>query len=74
MPEIKSTIWMIPWSVTGHCCFDSSCVMFETAIGTQAEATLAVENVFTRRVLFETLDLTPEEETSLLQSVRSTFG
>lgn len=65
-----SKVWMIPWSVTHHCCFDSSLVLFEEQVTKQQ----AEDDPNKGRVLFETLDLTPEEETSLLQSMRSTFG
>jgi len=65
-----SKVWMIPWSVTNHCCFESSLVLFEEQVTKQqAEAEPSKG-----RVLFETLDLTPEEETSILQTMRSTFG
>lgn len=62
-----SNVWMIPWSVTNHCCFDSSLVLFpEQVTKQQAEA-----EPHKGRVLFETFDLTPEEEQSILQSMRS---
>ena len=65
-----SKVWMIPWSVTAHCCFESSLVLFEEPVTKQqAEAEPGKG-----RVLFETLDLTPEEQTSVLQTMRSTFG
>jgi len=65
-----SKIWMIPWSVSNHCCFQSSLVLFgEQVTKQQAEA-----DPDKGKTLFETLDLTPEEETSILQSMRSTFG
>jgi len=64
-----SKVWMIPWSVTDHCCFDSSLVLFEDQITKQqAEA-----EPHKGRVLFETLDLTPEEQESILQSMRRLY-
>ena len=64
-----SKVWMIPWSVSAHCCFDSSLVLFEDQVTKQqAEADSGKG-----RILFETLDLTPEEETSILQSMRSLY-
>jgi len=65
-----SNVWMIPWSVTKHCCFDSSVVLFDEKVTKEQ----AYEETDKGRVLFETLDLTPEEEASVLQSMRSTFG
>lgn len=65
-----SNIWMIPWSVTRHCCFDSSVVLFEEQVTKQQAETDPDKG----RVLFETLGLNPEEEQSILQSMRSTFG
>lgn len=65
-----SKVWMIPWSVTNHCCFESSLVLFEEQVTKQQAETEPTKG----RVLFETLDLTPEEETSILQSMRSIFG
>jgi len=67
---------MIPWSVTKHCCFESSLLVFEKPILTD-EAYRIVnggqsDNEY--KTMFETLDLTPEEETSLLQAIEATFG
>ena len=62
-----SHVWLIPWSVTNHCCFESSLVLFEGQVTKQqAEA-----DPGKGRVLFETIDLTPEEEQSILQVMRS---
>lgn len=70
---MKSTIHMIPWPIMGEYHFQSSCVMLDTEMTTK-EAQFHVQYRGTVRVLFETVDLTPEEEASLLQSIRSTFG
>jgi len=65
-----SKVWMIPWSVNGIDEYQSSLVLFDEQVTKQqAEA-----NPSKGRILFETIDLTPEEETSVLQSMRSTFG
>ena len=67
---MRSKIWMIPWSVSNHCCFASSLVMFEEPID---KATAEAEP-HKGRTMFETLDLMPEEEDSIVQTMRSTFG
>lgn len=65
-----SKVWMIPWSVTNHLSFESSLVLFEEQVTKQqAEA-----NPHRGRVIFEIFDSTPEEEQSILQAMRSTFG
>lgn len=62
-----SKVWMIPWSVTSHCCFESSLVLFEDQVTKQQAETDPTKG----RVLFEILDCTPEEEQSILQAMRS---
>lgn len=64
-----SKVWMIPWSVTNHCCFESSLVLFEDQMTKQQAET----NPHKGRVVFEILDSTPEEETSILQSMRRLY-
>ena len=65
-----SKVWMIPWSVNGIDEYQSSLVLFDEQVTKQQ----AESNPSKGRILFETIDLTPEEETSILQSMRSIFG
>lgn len=74
----KHLVWMVGHSVSQHCCFNSSFVLFEEPV-TQEQVevhighTLHVDKRIGYRNLFETLDLSPEEETSILQSMRALF-
>lgn len=69
MSEI-STIHMVPWSVSGHADFQSSFVIFEQPIS----KVMADTHPQAGRVMLETLDMSIEEEASLLQTMRATFG
>jgi len=60
---------MIPWSVNGIDEYQSSLVLFEEQVTKQQAET----NPSKGRTLFETTDLSPEEETSILQSMRALF-
>ena len=80
MPVTKSTLWMIPWSVSEHCCFSSSLLIFETSVlKSQAEQISQGSHKFPLvemveyRIMLEVLDMSPEEEDSMLQTMRSTF-
>ncbi|MAD98741.1 MAG: hypothetical protein Unbinned200contig1000_54 [Prokaryotic dsDNA virus sp.] len=64
-----SNFWIIPWSVKGNDQYQSSFVMFEE----QVTKSYAENNPDKGRVLFETVDLTPEEEASILQAMRFVF-
>jgi hypothetical protein len=67
--QMLSKVWMIPWSVKGFDEYQSSLVLFdEHVMKQQAEA-----NPERGRILFETIDLTPEEEASILQAMRNIF-
>lgn len=65
-----SNVWMIPWSVNGISEYQSSLVLFPEQV-TKQQAEINPEK---GRILFETIDLTPEEEMSILQAMRSIFG
>jgi len=67
---VKSTIHLIPWPASGNVDYDSSLLVFNSPI-TKEEAD---RNWESGRIMFETKDCTLEEEGSLLQTVRSTFG
>ncbi len=70
MTELKSHVWVFPYSVSNHCCFSSSFIVFHEAV-TQEQATVMIKSHDTYRNAFETLDMSPEEEQSLLQAMRA---
>lgn len=68
-----SKIWMIPWSVTNDgipSVYASSLVIFDEPVDAKTAEAIADKG----RVMFETIDLMPEEEDSIVQAMRSTFG
>lgn len=78
MADEKHLVWMVGFSVSHHCCFQSTFLLFEQPV-TQEQVTEHVNHTVEKeqrveyRNLFEILDLTPEEETSILQSMRKLY-
>ena len=73
----KHLVWMIPQSISKYRDCESSCLLFNEPV-TKEQAIMSVEDVsiFPKtsfKNLFETIDVGPEEEMSILQSIRSTF-
>ena len=74
----KHLVWMVGHSMSNHCCFNSTFLLFEQPI-TQEQVDVNInflvhiDKRLEYRNLFETLDLSPEEETSILQSMRALF-
>ena len=75
MADEKHMVWMVGFSVSHHCCFQSTFLLFEKPV-TQSQVTEHVNHNAKEvewRNLFEVLDLTPEEEASILQSMRALY-
>lgn len=67
---MKSFVWLFPYSVSNHDHFNSSIVIFTETV-TQEEASTMIQTPGDWRVALEILDMVPEEEQSLLQSMRA---
>lgn len=73
-----SNVWIIPWSVSKHCCFDSSVIVFEEPVTEmQAKEHVDYSKEIDKRVehrnVMELMDCTPEEEASILAALRKVF-
>lgn len=73
---MRSRVWWINRSVSAHCCFSESLVVFAEKV-TEAEAENALDysqwkpdRIGSRNVL-ETLDIEPQERARLLDTMRS---
>jgi len=70
MKKLISHVWTFPYSISKNKNVTSTFVVFEDAV-TQEQANDVVESNGNYRNAFETLDMSPEEESSLLEAMRA---
>lgn len=74
----RHLVWMIPYSVSNHCCFESSCVLFDEPVS-EEEAMMHIdgrnrpEKKVDYRNLFEMFDTVPDDQESILQAMRKLY-